>query len=1209
LNFKKLEVIGFKSFADKLHVSFSQGITAIVGPNGCGKSNVADSIRWVLGEQSAKLLRGHSMQDVIFNGTEKRKSLSYAEVSLHFDNKERIFPIDYNEVVLSRKLYRSGESEYFLNNTLCRLKDIVNLLRDSGMGREGYSIIGQGRIESLLSAKPEDRRAIFEEAAGISKHKAQKRESESKLERTTDNITRLVDIRDEKAKYLEPLSKQAETARQYLEYREKLKDIEINIYLHQHEYADKAKQAVQNRLQKTLLALEQATKDYNEQNLEFESIISQIASIDTQQKTTNEQLLELMVEIEKKSSDLRVVREKQNNFEDTVNRLTKEKDRMCQEIEKIEEDIIIFGNLAIESADKLEQERNTLDQTSSEYIKLLEELKKYESETELGHKSLFATYDKLSDVKADVSRLRAERDGLTVKKKELEEDKADIVQDIATQNTQLVQQINLRDELNEHREGLLNLLNQYEREAKTHINQLAQLSNEQYKATQKSHELLAKLKLAQGIRESNEGFVYTVKKLLEDSASDKKIKELIKGVVGKVLSVPPQFELAIETALGAAIQNIIVQDEEAARQLIEYLRTKRYGRATFLPLSSIKPRSIDSSHLEKLNEDGVLGIASNIVGFDSGIGNAIKSLLGATVIVENIEVGIQLAKKTGYNFKIVSLQGDVLSVSGAITGGQKVHSKEISIFGYERECSLIEQEYEEIKKELGTLSQQKDELSIMHSNALSNVEKVQKDIVSVEIKLAQNNQKIDTLSQDIQKDEATLNTCTLELLNIHSRLVSLGKDINTVLELENSISGDKHIASQGIQKSQTEYANLTKKRDEYNTQIANFGVSIAKLELENDKYVQAIANLKSQRENINKDILKLTDDIQRFLELIEKCRQDIESIYNNIDGNRQIEHYRAKLDQLEGDKQTLVQKQVACDRQRTVLTEDIRKLSDSKVKEEMQLIKVDSDIELMGQRIFEEYNLSYQECTDFKRDIAIGSATQEQSKLKKAIAALGNINLDAIEESKKQFEEYNQQCMQIEDLEKAKTDLLNVIKKLNKDMSETFFREFEKIRINFISIFKELFNGGNADLVLQVNDSMTESELLEAGIDIVAQPPEKKLQSISLLSGGERALTAIAILFAILRLKPMPFCVLDEIEAALDDANAHRFAKYLHKFSKETQFIVITHRKPTMEMADSLYGVTMEEKGVSKIVSVKLSEAVKVAESGEHSGFENKDSA
>jgi len=636
--------------------------------------------------------------------------------------------------------------------------------------------------------------------------------------------------------------------------------------------------------------------------------------------------------------------------------------------------------------------------------------------------------------------------------------------------------------------------------------------------------------------------------------------------------------------------------------LIEYLQQKRYGRATFLPLSSIKPRSIDKVYFEHLTRHGVYGVASDIVKYDIEISKAIKSLLGSTIIVDNIDVGIDIAKKCGYGFKIVSLQGDVLSTAGAITGGQKRETKDnISILGQDRERAELEQKLDDIKKDIATLDSKKEQTTKNQQDIMQSIDNIGKEIVAMDIKLAKNTQKIDSLTEYLQELETAHSNIARETVVVHSKSIDIDKDIKNIQQTETEVSGDKQTTNDELQKRQAQYVELVTKRDELNKVIADINIDLTKQEGEYSRYVEIVDVQKLRLASLDKTALKLDIEVQQQQSILDSFKKEIDSLQQNSQENSLVNSLKQELYKLETQKEEFNEQQLCIDRRRTSIQEELRKLGDQRAKEESQLIKVDSDIELMGVKIMDEYGLSFDDCLLLKRDITISTATKEQNQIKKLIAELGNINLDAIDEVKILFEEYNNFCTQIDDLEKAKADIQKIIKDLNREMSTKFDKEFQKIRQNFVQVFRELFNGGTADLVIQTTDDMTESQKLEAGIEIIAQPPEKKLQSISLLSGGERALTAIAILFAILRLKPMPFCVLDEIEAALDDANAHRFAKYLRNFSKETQFIVITHRKPTMEMADCLYGVTMEEKGVSKIVSVKLSDALRVAETSENS--------
>ena len=855
--FKKIEVYGFKSFADKLEVDFSDGVTCIVGPNGCGKSNVSDAIRWVLGEQSSKALRGSQMQDVIFKGTEKRQPLGYCEVSLHFDNTEHIFPIDYSEVVLTRKLFRSGESEYQINKKECRLKDITGILHDSGIDRDGLTIISQGQVSEIITAKPESRRDIFEEAAGIAKIKSVKVEAIRKLDRTRIDLERVTHVIQELHNNLAPLMKQAEKAEKYIVLRDELKNLEINTYI-------------------TM---------YDNAAAEKEKLRIELENIDTLTK-------DKQVEIMNRSRQI-------TSFSDQITALDKE-------TEDLREQVL---NLSV----GLEREQNN---------------------------KRFEIYEKLNE-------LKQERAGLESKKRTIEH-----------------------------------------------------------------------------LIESGEGYKFSVRKLMAT-----KHKAII-GVVAQELKVPKHLEAAIEVALGAAAQNIITHDENGAKQLIEYLRRENSGRATFLPLTSVSVRTLKQDELRLINNHrNVLGCACDLVKYDAKIQPVVQALLGRTVIVDNLENAIELAREMKYSAKLVTLDGDVIETRGSITGGAK---------------SALNN-------------------NLWHTNNLAMIDDA----------LGALNAKIQTIEIQINDDQNQAN----------QDVASMSK-LEAVRELLDKIGETKSMLKHDI----------------------------SKLEFEK---------------------IKLSDDI--------------------------AEHTRAYY------------------------------------KLEAALARVDIDIEQMQARIDEEYGMNYSACFVYLQDqkierIPLGdleTATKLVSGLKRQINALGPVNLDVIEQSRDAKQRYDDYSTQVADLEKAKSDLEKVINDLSKEMVTKFRDSFETINKNFGIVFKELFGGGNAKLQL-VPNAEGKVDYLESGIEIIAEPPGKKLGSLALLSGGEKALTAIAILFAILKLKPMPFCLLDEIEAALDEANVTRFAEYLGKFSGTTQFIVITHRKPTMELANNLYGVTMEEKGVSKLVSVKL---------------------
>ena len=1197
MKFKKLEVFGFKSFADKLEVKFSDGVTAIVGPNGCGKSNVADSIRWVLGEQSAKLLRGSSMQDVIFNGTEKRKSLSFCEVSLYFDNANRqLFPnLEYEEVVISRKLYRSGESEYAINKSPCRLKDITDLLRDGGMGREGYSIIGQGRIDELLSAKPEDRRTIFEEAAGISKFKARKVDAERKLARTRDNITRINDILAEKSRILEPLTRQSEAARKWLDYRDKLKTLEINTYIHQYESANDAKAVINDRLNgvNEEIALREhecdaATSAYNE-------AADKLSGIDRDIDAQREELLTLTVGMEKQAGEVRLLSERMGNLTDKADELKKENDEAGREYLKIV-DLVERGGIERQS---LEKEIAAVDAANAKindrYLEVVESLTEGEGEIESNHKAVIEAMDRLADIRSNMSRLLAERDGLKEQVAQLNERigfmRASLTGYEATES-ELRGEVETLSRERGDRTAELDRLYEKNNENIANLNRLERELeglNADYYMVKSRHKMLSE------IREAYDGYANSVRNLLSAAKTDRAVADRIEGVVADLITVDAKYETAIEMALGGALQNVVTETEEEVKYLIAYLKNKRFGRVTFLPVSAAKPRSIDREYREA-RFAGAIGVAVDLVQFDKKYDGVMRALLGGTMVVDNVDNAVAVAKKTGYAFRIVTLDGDVINPQGAITGGSKKADVN-NLLSRERELDAADAKLKKTETAIKEKTAERDAIKNEQQSLGDKLKAARERMHEADIAYAAKSEAMNAAVEQLNERKGTLSAAENEAAEKQARIDAIERDINSVGELEELINSKKQSVSDVSEEKRAQFEALRRDRDALHEQLTAGRVKATELTAQ-------LNALTADTERLRANAAAITEKIERNNVVIEENAAAARALNAQIkaitegsgsDDDARVKALRASLGDLDAFKQRLTANRTELDNKRIALMNELQKLHENANKERMLLLKVDTDIEQMQQRVQEEYNLEYADCLPFKEenfDVERGIA--ESNKLKRQMNALGHVNLDSIEQCKEIYNSYHEMDVQREDLVKAEEDLVRIIKELSTEMLTRFTDQFEQIRANFTKIFTELFDGGTADLVLLESENP-----LEAGIDIVAQPPQKKLQSISLLSGGERALTAIAILFAILRLKPMPFCVLDEIEAALDDANAGRFAKYLRRFSEETQFIVITHRKPTMELADNLYGVTMEEKGVSKIVSVKLSDAIRAAQPAE----------
>ena len=1194
MRFKRIELIGFKSFADKTVINFDDGITAIVGPNGCGKSNVADAIRWVLGEQSSKLLRGSSMQDVIFNGTQTRKSLSYTEVSIVLDNSNHDVDLDYNEIILTRKLYRSGESEYLINNTTSRLKNIVDILHDAGIGRDGYSIIGQGKVEQIVSSKPENRRGIFEEAAGISKFKEKKLESERKLARTRENIARLKDIMIEIERQLNPLKDQAEKARKFLDLRDELRSLEINNYIYQYDSAASNKEEISTRINALAEEIDARQKDLDSAIANYNKNYDDIQRIDVTIKELYDEVVSLTIQLERKSGEANIVKERLKLLKDQASKIEEDirieqfainadKSLIDQKAQKIASNSKTIENLKVEN-----------DTVSKKYLSVVDELAKSEDEAEQNQQMMISALDKLSDIKADISKLGAEKLASMDKLAELKAE-----QNASTENLSKMQ--------NQLTENSASLSVKVQEQAKIE-QKLSDLSQKLQQNTQKLNEstenlselsssyasLLSRKNMLEDMQKNFDGFNGAVKHILTEAERNNKIKSSFVGVVANLMTVPEKYKTAIEMALGATVQNIVTLDEKQAQDIIAYLKENNFGRATFLPLTSLKPRNI-SNYVGLISKNsGFLGVASELISYDSKLSNIFENLLGNTAVVDNLVTAVKIAKETRYVFKIVTLEGDVINPQGSITGGSK-NRNVVSVIGREAEI-------EELAKNLQKLQAEKNIEAQNVTNCRNSAFELQNEIAEVQNQNSKLKIEIATLTESKNQCQENIENTELLLKNIKEQITEVSVKIKAIEQslmqsdkLKNSIDGNKQNANKSIEIRQQNFENLKRERDEYNAKVMDIKISIASLESEN-------AGLNADIERINAEILQKNQKLEQLdaelssnVELVKSAEEVISKTEQNADyveTNEKLDEVKKKLDSLGEYKNQLQTELKKYDEDRLMLTTKVNKLQDKLFQENVNLTKIDTDIENMQERVASEYGLNYSTALEYKREeYNLEEGLKQAVETKRAIDRLGYVNVNAIEDSKVYQERFDSYTVQIADLTKAENDLTKIISELAEEMLTRFQTSFDTINMNFNRVFKELFGGGNATLELVPSESGNE---LEAGVDIKVEPPGKKLQSITLLSGGEKSLTAIAILFAILKLRPMPFVLLDEIEAALDDANVGRFAKYLQKFSAETQFIVITHRKPTMELADNLYGVTMPEKGVSKVVSVKLSEAIAV---------------
>ena len=1192
LNFERIELLGFKSFADKVKIDLLDGITAIVGPNGCGKSNVADAIKWVLGEQSAKTLRGTSMQDVIFNGTQSRKSLSYCEVSLYFNNTEKIFPsLEYNEVVMTRKLYRSGESEYFMNRQPCRMKDIVDALHECGVSKDGYTIIGQGKVSEILSSKPEDRRAIFEEAVGIAKTKRDRKETINKLSRTNDNIMRVSDILTERERQLEPLSRQAEKTRAHRVLAEDLKMHEINEYLYKFDNSSDVKNKISERIKGLSESIEARKNDLEETIRIYNEHQNEIASADEKIKILNEKITERAVDIEKQSGAAKVYAEKISYFRSEIERLHSENKKNAEKSEELLKTLAFkkeYGKKCNDEIDKLTKKSSEISKKITEITNEINRVEDYEQEVQ---SQVLKSAESLADIKKSIGALSSEENviserqkGVVVKVNMLCDKYENIEKDYKNSKTLLIENEKSLTSLNEQ-------IKDKSQDVSSTNEFIAKIDNEIHAVKSRLIGEETSLKFYQGLKESFNGYNYAVKNLLTQAKTNQNLNSKIKGVVASIVSTDKKYEVAIQTAIGGAMQNVVTATTDDAEYLINHLKRTEGGRVTFLPVTSVKPRYNSQEIINASKEIGAMGLATDLVKYDGYYENVISFLLGGTLICEDLQKATIIAKKYKFSFKIVTLDGDVLSQTGSMTGGSR-RQNDTNLLSIDRSLKEFTEAVNKDKGELERLERNRKDL-------LERVNQEVDELDELKLKLTETKQNIVLLREKTNLQEVQLKEVESEIEKnkdeialISNRLMQIKEEFSDFTKGDEKITKEKEEASIEQTARREKFNELKKERDNVIKENTDVQARLSYLHAE-------ISASETDKERISSELKALDDERENNLRVVENNEVIIkelslkaEKVALPEEDQQKLKELRAKLVEID-EKKVKLNEMIAQDNlRREVLQADINKSMERKTQEEINYTKVDAELEFMSQNIFTEYQLTYETCKPYRQEnYDIAMSRQDITTLKRKISMLGNINPNAIEEYNELSASYNELLAQRDDLVKAQEDLQKVIDDLTSEMTLTFNEGFKTIRSNFTKIFKELFGGGTADLI--VEESLT-GDPLDAGIEIVAEPPGKKLQKISLLSGGEMSLTAIAILFAILRLRPMPFCVLDEIEAALDDANVDRFAKYLRNFAKETQFICITHKKVTMEHADGLFGVTMPEKGVSSIVSVRLSDVTDI---------------
>ena len=1190
MNFKKIELIGFKSFADRQEIQFENGVTCIVGPNGCGKSNVSDAVRWVLGEQSAKTLRGSSMQDVIFNGTQNRKSLSYCEVSLTFDNTNKIFSsLDYDEVVFTRKLFRSGESEYFINKKQARLRDIVNHLHECGVSKEGYTVIGQGKVSEILSSKPEDRRTIFEEAVGIAKTKTQRLETMRKLDRVRDNITRIVDITTELERQREPLRRASEKTRAAKALGEDLKYHEVNAYLYKHDNAETSKEkiglrikGIEEQLRLRDEELISTVKSYNQHQREISEADDHISSL-------NEELIDKTKEFERQSGEAKLYNEKISSLRGEIKRLTDEANEARRRIEELDRRIKDKNAYSADCAKEIESLEQKTISLNEQLIKIVDKITEGDLLARTAHKEVLESVESLADIKQNIGSLSAEKGAyedrlISIRSRvdELTKKLSEQITDSSLKSAELTaleKTVGLLKEDIKEREGDVASTREY----------VSEIDRKIFALNSDISALEANAKVYANLKDNYDGFQYSVKTIMTEAKRNPEVGKRVKGVVSNVIKTEQKYEVAITACLGVAVQHMVTDTPEDAKYLINFLRRNEAGTATFLPVTSVKVRPEGYDTRQALSERGAIGLANEIVTYDSYFDNVVKFLLGNTLIVDNLDNAVQIANKYRFGFKIATLDGDILSTAGSMTGGSR-RQNNTNLLSMERKVEEYNKALEQKRAEMQKFANRKAQLLKQVEEQQAECEKVQIELQTSKEQITILKEKIASLEIAIGETNTQIDGAKNEISLITWRIDEIEKKYSQIEEGNEELLKKRESASSSAEKHQTDYDGLNAQKDKFSKEL--------------QAVQERILFLKGEIKATDVDLGKMSEERTSKIALVDDNSQKLTTLNNEVSAlldevakvsltdteKEYLDAIRAKRDGIMARKATLNEDVKQDNLKREMIQAEITKLGESKFKEETALAKIDTELEYLQERVWEEYQITYETALPLKDDnYDIMTSNSEIASLKRKITALGNINYNAIEEFEELDTRYQDMVTQKEDLEKAEEDLLSVIRKLTDEMSATFAEGFAKIRTNFTRIFKELFGGGTADLVLEKNES---DDPLEQGIEIVAEPPGKKLQKISLLSGGEMALTAIAILFAILKLRPMPFVVLDEIEAALDDANVERFANYLKNFSEDTQFIVITHKKVTMERGNSLYGVTMQEKGVSKIISVKLSDAV-----------------
>lgn len=1183
LRLRAIETVGFKSFADKIELNFVDGITAIVGPNGSGKSNVSDAIRWVLGEQSMRTLRGSSMEDVIFSGSGKRRALNIAEVTLYFTNTEGILPVEFQEVSICRRLFRSGDSAYFINKSACRLKDIHDLFADTGLGRGSLSIIGQNKVDEILNGRPEDRRIVFEETAGIVRHKLRKKEATKRLDETDNNLIRLNDIRSEISERLEPMRESAEKTKQHNLLQARFKECRVTQAVRKIDNAQKMLATAKKQIEELNEKDAGLSADLNINENKSFLLKQKLEEIAVQLNKNQQQIADFQAEIEKINGQKSVLFERVTQNEERSQNVK-------QDIERLQEQFEELGKQTLEFTGRLEERKNEETVAGREKIELENHLKQVDVQIKRLEEGQVKEQSDILERKRNIMQIGndiRENQAILSSNERKKEKLAKEVQDIEDKV------ISLQAELKDYDEKI----NSYEQEKTVLLEQIRQgreatatfereqgrLSAEEKKIADSIVSLKTRINILEKMQSEYDGFSYSVKKLMAANTSWR--NEII-GTVGQLLDVPAKFVFAVETALAAGIQNIVTKDDLTAKQAIEFLKQEKAGRATFLPLNRIKPPVFNQADERFLQMPGIIGKADALIGCDNKIKPAVEFLLGRTLIAETLDAALKVNQNGNIRFRIVTLDGDIIYAAGSMSGGSRTN-KESGFLSRKQEILDNKDKLVSLEEEVKKLSDAKAEITAKLFQVAKDISSFTEQVKTVELETA----KLTTHKSETEKSYKQivmgLDTVKFEHDEVNKEQEQIDNLLKKLVQAKDAAEKDdaeKIIQSEDARK---QYDALKEERvyidEKYND--ANVRYQTAKgatqlLQEQHDSLSERTQQLEENKKRLEKDLQMFHDNISQAQTEKEKIHQDL------LEKQKQLELTRSELDQTAAQQMELLPEQKQLEKHAKEIKEELNAVQSRLRNADSIFARYDTELGIALAQLEENYQLALDEAREFcKEELSDKELSGTILELENMINELGPVNPAAIEEYTEIKERHDFMLAQYEDLIKAKEDLRLLIRDIDNTMIRRFKEAFTAINGHFADCFARLFGGGSASLKL-----IDPTNILSTGVDIIVQPPGKKLQNLSLLSGGERALTVIALLFALLSYRPSPFCVLDEVDAALDEANVERFKNFVLDFAKHTQFVIITHRKTTMQAADVLHGITMEETGVSKLVSLKITE-------------------